>query len=133
MDKSTKMTEAKFQSAFNKWTKYNLKESSVFELKICKDKSLPFSAVKPHQIRGLKAARIGLSYKLPDVGMDQKPFDCMLLNNVNGYVVVMFYKRGVKHFYIIDVDVWEKEITTSNRKSLTEERANQIGAKKYLN
>lgn len=101
---------------------------AVFELKICHEKSMPWGAVKDHQINALKIAKHGrLAYKIPDVGIEQKPFDCILLMGVPAYVLVMFYKKGQKNIYIIDVDVYEKESVESDRRSLTEERAAEIG------
>lgn len=87
-----------------------------------------FDAVKPHQINALKVAKHGkLAYKIPDVGIEQKPFDCIFLTGLPAYVLIMFYKKGEKKFYIIDVDVYEKESIESVRRSLTEERASEIG------
>lgn len=58
--------------------------------------------------------------------MDQKPFDCILLSQVPAYIGIMFYKRGEKNVYLIDVDAFELENATSIRRSLTEDRARCI-------
>jgi hypothetical protein len=126
------MKEAKFQTLFSKWLKYNWSINSVFELKICKNKSLPFNSVKEHQIDALlKTQTKFINYKIPDCGYDQKPFDCFFLTNMNAYVVIMFYKRGQKEFIIIPIKKFIKEKQISNRSSLTEQRAHEIG-KCYL-
>lgn len=49
-------------------------------------------------------------------------------------MVVSFYTRGTKKFYLIDIDAWMNEVETSKkRKSLTEERAAEIGLTCLLN
>lgn len=122
------MKEKDLQSKVTKYMIHRWQTNAVFELKICKEPSLPFDAVKPHQINALKLAKLGtLAYKIPDVGYDQKPFDMIVLNKVEAYVLVMFYARACKHFYIIDVEDYIFESTYSERRSLTEDRAKEIG------
>ena len=123
------MKEKDFQTTFNKWVKYNIKYSSAFELKLTKTPSLPFSSVVEHQVNALLLSKHKrIVYKIPDDSMGQKPFDSFVLANVPSYIVVMFYKRGQKIFYLIDIDVWIHEEETSERKSLTEARAREIGS-----
>lgn len=147
------MTEAQFQTKFNRWLR-NHKDpglkmnfttgefscgnmfltSLALELKLTKTKSLPFSALKEHQRHALLTASNGrLIYKIPDDSVGQKPFDCFCITNASSWVVIMFYTRGCKTFYMIPIDVWVKEEKTSKRKSLTEERANEIGLRCKLN
>lgn len=122
------MTEAKFTSKFNRWLEYKwpARSSASFELKLTKTGSIPFKVVKDHQISSLIASSKGMNYKIPDDTFAQKPFDCFHLYG-EGYVVVMFWKRGVNRFYIIKVEDWITESENSPRKSLTEDRANEIG------
>lgn len=68
-----------------------------------------------------------LIHKIADVGVLQKPFDCFILSKTQAFVVVMFYSKGQKEFYMIDVDDYENEWRTSERKSLTPKRASEIG------
>lgn len=126
------MRESIFQTRFSKWVKHVYKKSAAFELKLTKSKSLPFDAVQPHQLQALKNAKhTQLFYKIPDAGFSQKPFDCFSLSGVPTYVVVMFYTRGCKTFYMIDVDDFEAASKSSKRRSLLEEVAERIG-QKYL-
>lgn len=115
------MTEAEFQSRFTKWAKHNVKHTAAFELKICKENSMPFNAVKEHQVANLLSARDrSLMYKIPDAGFDQKPFDCFMLSGCNAYVVILFYqKRGDNEFYMINIHDYVKLMETSERKSIT--------------
>lgn len=123
------MKERDLQTRFNAWLRNRWQGgSAAFELKICHEESMPFSEVKEHQVRNLQIAKHGsLAYKIPDVGMDQKPFDCIFLDKVPAYVAVMFHKRGEKRVYLIDVDIFALEAETSARRSLTPLRASQIG------
>lgn len=128
--------EKDFQKEFNKWVKYKYEGSGAFELKICKGKSLPFNAVKDHQIDNLRIAKHsdkGLVYKIPDDSIGVKPFDSFKLVCVPSFVVIMFYKRGQKEFIMIDVDKYVEEVNNSERKSLTEDRAKEIGIVCQLN
>lgn len=121
------MKEKDFQTRFTRWLRYRWSGSGAFELKICHEKSLPFDAVQPHQEAALLAASdTGLEYKIPDDTRGSKPFDCFKLC-APAFVVVMFYERGTNHFYLISIEVWLFERANSTRKSLTEERAREIG------
>lgn len=127
------MTEAKFQTAFSRWASHNLNKTVVCELKLTKDKSIPFNALAPHQLGALKRATIGcVRHKISDSGFDQKPFDHFTICHSPAYVVIMFYRHGQKEFFMIPVGIWEKEELTSKRKSLTEGRAREIGVSCYL-
>lgn len=113
---------------FLKWARVNISHSFVFEAKICKEKSLPFVAVKEHQENALLHARNGhFSYKIPDVGFDQKPFDGFQIVNQPAYVVIFWNQsRGDRRLTIIDINTWIDEKQKSDRKSLTFERAHEI-------
>lgn len=121
------MKEKDFQIKFGHWVKAFWKESGVFELKLAKGFLMPFDAVADHQIAALLATKKdSLFFKLPDCGY-QNPFDCMFLKEISAYVVVMFYKPGQKEFIMIDAEVFLLEKQRSQRKSLLESRAKEIG------
>jgi len=134
------MKEKDFQVMFSKWVKKfePFHHSSAFELKICKLKSMPFDQVKPHQKKALKSVkRGGLYHKINDMPIfkgnrmrftNPKPFDCFIITEADAFVVIWFYKpRQKKEMIWIDIDKFLKEEEVSNRKSLTEERAKEIG------
>lgn len=128
------VTEANFQTEFSKWLKYRHYKTGAFELKLCKGPSLPWSALAPHQKDALYHAKHGhLVYKITDTGMTQKPFDCFMMVMVPTFVVVMFYKRGQKQFYMIDIDRWCEEEQRGLRKSITPEMAAEMGTLCELN
>lgn len=117
--------EARFQTQFNKWLTKEFKETGVFELKHTHGKdSLPFNAVKDHQLRALSIAKHGVfSYKISDFDMiGFKPFDCFCVARVMAYVVIKY----PDFFCLIDIDDFIKEKGRSKRKSLTSDRAQDI-------
>jgi len=125
------------QSFFGKYLKENPPaETEVYELKICKGTSLPFDAVKEHQVKGLLKAKTGLYHKITDFPIfagskarfnRPKPFDCIAFNQVNGYVVVWFYKpRQKKIYYKIPIEKFLILKEQSTRKSFTEEMIQDI-------
>jgi penicillin-binding protein-related factor A (putative recombinase) len=133
------MTESDMQTLFRKHIeKHPPINSEVFELKICKGTSLPFDALKEHQISALKDAQInGLFHKLTDPPIFYggqmrfnvpRPFDCMYLKNVQAFVILWFYKpRTPKIFIKIPILDWLDLQSKSERKSITEQMAKEIG------
>ena len=99
------MRERDFYRDVQSWVKSINLETAVIELKLCKTKRFLFSDVKPHQVSNLLAAATSkLTYKIPDVGMDQKPFDICLWNRCYAYVAVIFYEaRKPKRIYLINI------------------------------
>lgn len=102
-----------------------LNYSAVFELKIVKTKRFSFSSVHPHQVEGLLRASQGLYVRLADQpfmegGFQQKkPFDCMWLKEVTGYVVPVFYvPRKRKQAYLVPIG----EFLKFDGKSVKEEQ-----------
>ena len=129
------MKEKDFQTEFGK---RNTVEG-CFELKLCKGTSLPFDALKDHQVEALLAVSgEGLFHKITDQPVFKgnktrftrpKPFDCFFLKNVWGYVVVMFWvPRKKKNVYYIEICSWQSMVVTAGRKSLTEEMASQYAS-----
>jgi len=134
------MKEKNFQSEFKK----NNKIHGVFELKLCKGVSLPFSRVESHQEEALLAAttREGFYYKIPDQPVSEleegapkgkeiqftqirftlpKPFDCFLVKNTPAYVVIMFYvPRKKKTVYYVRIEDFLEMKDLAKRKSMTE-------------
>lgn len=126
------MTERQFSTKFLHWLRTK-KFVGAFELKMTKGKSLPFNALKEHQKQALLATKHNfICHKIADDSVGFKPYDVFALGNTFAYVVVQFYTRGCKDFYLIDIDDWCKAEIESERKSLTEEMAQKIGKKESL-
>ena len=118
--------EKDFQTDFNKWCKHLFPVPAAFELKCTKKNSLSFSAVKSHQESALYAVKHGVFvFKIPDLG-NQNPFDSFMFKQSAAFVVIMFNAKS-NDFVLIDIDTWLTEKQSSQRKSLTLERALEIG------
>ena len=125
------MKEAQFQTLFGKRNT----TVGVFELKFCKGKSLPFSALAEHQEKALiaSAGNDGLYHKISDFPVfsnnkmrfnKPKPFDCLYLIAQPAYIVVMFWiPRKKKKVYYIYIDDWIAMREKADRKSMTEKMA----------
>lgn len=122
------MKESNFQTEFGKKNKLE----GVFELKFCKGKSLPFNVLAEHQKDALSdiSSPRGLYYKLSDFPIfagskmrfnKKKPFDCFRLEQIDAYVVVMFWiPRKKKMVYYIAIESWLLMKALAQRKSATE-------------
>ena len=122
------MKERDFQTLFGKHNPL----LGIFELKFCKGKSLPFSALADHQEEALLAVSsdMGLYHKITDQPVftdsdvrftHKKPFDCFKMANIPAYVVVMFWiPRKKKIAYYIRIADWIKMRDEADRKSVTE-------------
>jgi hypothetical protein len=131
------MKESNFQSIWGKYLRKNGWATTLcYELKITKSNCLPFSAVKGHQIEGLRSAVSGLHHKISDSPIfpemktrftKPKPFDGMYIRDAQTLIGILYYiphKRKIAHFLLLDSFINESEV--SKRKSLTFERAKDI-------
>lgn len=133
------MTEKVMQTIFGKYVKSNPPvQTEVYELKIAKGTSIPFSDLKEHQVEALlKAQHENLYHKITDqpwikdrpyTFTAKKPFDCFSLVKVNAFVIIWFYKPRQRRVFVkIPIDSFVNESKISERKSLTEIRAREIG------
>ncbi len=122
--------EASFTETFRHWLRANPLPritGAAFELKQTTGKSIPFSAVEEHQMDALSAVwgNEGLIYKISDESRGYKPFDMVYLRLTAAYIVVKF----PGFFCLISASTWGSEKRTSQRKSLTAERAREIAEK----
>ena len=126
--------EAKFQTRFNKWLKYEYPktlQSGAFELKVVTVKNFYFKQIRAHQLIALNMAKnMKLPYKIADVGMAQKPFDCILLQNCNAYLVIKWIDEP-KMFYMIDIATVE-ELIAMNKVGLSKDECAQFGEVYHL-
>ena len=117
-----KHKERDFTALFKAWLLKNPMDSACFELKQC-ERSLPFSAVKPHQILALLSAKgEGLIYKIGDDSRGLKPCDLVYFREAYAYVVIKYNTL----FVVIDVEDFIVEKKRSRRKSLLKSRACEI-------
>lgn len=116
------MKEKNFYAPVQKWMKSKLRETCGIELKLVKTKLFKFDDVKDHQVANLLSVNRGfLSYKIADVGFDQKIFDLVCFNKERAYVGVVFYEeRKKKNLYLIPIQVFVLLKGASVKRSLTE-------------
>lgn len=110
----------------------------AYELKLAKGTSIPYNSVKEHQIEGLRKVKSeeGLFYKINDMPAfagsmtrfaSPKPFDCFKLRCDKSYVAICYYKpRQPKMVLCIEIDDFVNAMENDTRKSMTEEKANEI-------
>lgn len=132
------------QSLFTAHVRSHLpSQTEVYELKICKGSSMPFNQLQEHQEKALlQASQTGLFHKITDqpwikdrpyTFTSKKPFDCFALVGVKAFVVVWYYHiRQAKVFIKIPIEEFIKERETCGRKSLTEQRAMEIGRPLFI-
>lgn len=93
--------EAQFQVHFGRWVKENADqfgESSGFELKYEKNNTFnvkQWLSKSPHQARSLLECQTpqGVFHKISDMSAGMKPFDCFLLKEATGYLVIYWEKQ----------------------------------------
>lgn len=139
------MVERDMQTFFGKHIQaFPPKQTEVYELKIVKGTSIPFNAVQEHQLQALfKASEDSIYHKItdqpwlpnrPNSFTSKKPFDCFVIVKAKAFIVLWFYKpRQPKIFIKIPIKAWYQEMLKSSRKSLTEERALEIGEQFFIN
>lgn len=122
------MKEKDLTTLWTHWLRVYGNETAVYELKICKEKSLPFSRLEEHQLQALYMAKHAqVIFKLPDCGF-QNPFDLAHWKFVKAYVGVFWCTaRGQKDLVLINIDDWIAEKEKGLRKSLTFIDACRIG------
>lgn len=91
---------------------------------------LAFSRVEDHQAEALRRARHGVLYhKISDMALGFKPCDCVVVKGGGGWLAVMYWKPGVRSFYLIDVDDYcDLKNERGGRGSLYEEDCKRIGS-----
>ena len=132
-----KRRESEFQTRLNRWSKHFWKTlprdefgSALVECKVSKTKSLAYSAVSDKQVRNLTLANEGFfNHTFSDFDRMGTPADCVFLHESNAFVAIQFWRPRNKEFFLIPIQEWITEVETSDRKSLTECRARDIGHK----
>lgn len=118
--------EADFTRVFQKWAKASnaILTPTAFELKQTTTESIPFSAVKDHQLAALEAvaSNQGFIYKISDGSAGFKPFDLFYMRQCMAFVVIKYPRE----FFLINVFSFKEEKKSSKRRSLTRERAREI-------
>lgn len=114
--------ESKFGLTFRSWWRAN-RMKGVFETKDTRGaKALPFNAVEEHQVDSAIANKSKLGNLVRVQSGTVGTGDYIGIVKYPSYIVIKY----PSFFSIIDIDVFCRERDTSDRKSLTEERAKEI-------
>jgi translation initiation factor IF-3 len=74
----------------------------------------------------LQAKHKGFYYKIPDVGLAQKPFDAVIVKD-KAHVAICFWEARVKKIcYFVDIDMYMHAKTKAIKKSMREAQVREI-------
>jgi len=90
-----------------KWFLINHHSNCLVEIKVTKTNTIPFNAVKPHQLKALQQVRTpeGMTHKMSDASRTRQPADFWLMKNATSFVVACFLKDRI--CLAIDPNEWE--------------------------
>ena len=116
------MTESSY---YQKLGNYYLEHTSyeAIEVKFTRTDRFYFRSLPPHQESALLNPWY---YKIPDVGIGQKPLDIVFKRN-EAPLVIVYYKERETEIYEISIRVLIEEMYGTKEKSLTKARAAKIG------
>lgn len=134
MGEEATIKEAQMQVFYKKYLADNPPtKTEKYELKMTSGKSIRWDRVADHQVQALLDP---LQYhKIPDMASiggysSPKPYDCFVMVDVQGYVVVWFYKpRQPKVFHKIRIEDYLEAMSEAPRKSYREEDIEKISEK----
>jgi hypothetical protein len=132
-----KKREAEFCVELQKWLKYNMPYSFMWEAKVvdcAKKKNYAYKSDKSFakELGTLKLAGKQVIHKFSDFSRMGTICDGFKVHNACGYFFIKFIRRGNKEFYRIEVSDLEKYILTNNPKSISEEICKEIGVVETL-
>ena len=126
------MKEKDFYNKLNRYYTDHARTSLAIEVKITKKDYISFSSLMMHQEHFLYQSERRFAYKIADLGISKKPFDMFVLHNAEALIVVIFYRPRKSLIYEIPFRRFVKERENSTRRSLTLNRAEQIGTRVFL-
>jgi len=110
-----------------------LERSFTWEPKFTRTDSIPFSCLPHHQEEKLLKSERVHSYKIPDTpNGGKKPYDGYTIFDAIPVVVIIYYIPRKTEVYEIHIRDFIDESEFSARKSLTKERASEIGELIYI-
>ena len=123
--------EAKFHTKLMRWLKHNhdkFPKSFLIESKVIRpgNKSFPFPELSEKEESLLLLAKHKTILQThSDYSQLGTNCDASCISG-GGFIFLQVVRRANREFFVIDIDDFIKESETSERKSLTEERARQI-------
>ncbi len=124
------MTEKSYYAKLNRYyLSYALREqrSVTWEAKFSRTHRIPFSDLPAHQEEKLLKSMRAYGQKIPDAGVMKKPFDGYVVFNAEAFFVAIYFLPRQTEVYAIHIRNFVDEKYRSTEKSLTKERAAEIG------
>lgn len=124
------MTEKSYYAKINKYYiahSWEYNNNIVWEAKFTRTNRISYKALASHQEASLVQAQRAYAIKLADVGQALKPFDGGMFYKASGFFIAIYFIRNKTQVIEIPIDDFLREKYTSKEKSLTKERASEIG------
>lgn len=121
------MTESSYYPALTKYYTRTATNNVAWESKLSKTSRISFSALAPHQEDALLKAERIYGEKIADVGVLKKGFDGFILYKATSLFIAIYFLPRATEVYEIPIRSFLKEKYESGEKSLTKQRASEIG------
>lgn len=106
---------------------FRLERSINWEAKFSRINRIPFKSLAPHQEEKLLEGERGVAWKFPDTGPMRKMFDGTAIYNGLPIFVAIYFNDNKSTIIEIPFRSFLKEKYESGEKSLTKQRASEIG------
>jgi len=126
------------KSYYTDLTKYYLEESLklqrsiTWEAKFTRTNYLNFNCLPAHQEEFLLESERAYGYKIPDTGIAKKPFDGLVVFNAHSVFIAIYFLPRHTEIYEMPIRTFLQEKYKSGKKSLTKERAAEVGKLIFL-
>ena len=123
------MTEKDYYAKINRYYVAHIEEyqnNIVWEAKFSRTKRIAYRSLALHQEASLLQAERYFAHKLADVGIALKPFDGFVLYKATVFFIAIYFSEKTE-IYEIPIRLLLREKYLSGEKSLTKERAKEIG------
>lgn len=121
------MTEKSYYPDIGRYYEKHATNTTTWEAKFTRTNYINFKALAAHQEQRLIQSERSYSYKIPDAGIAQKPFDGVTVVRATPMFIAIYYKPRETELYEIPIRAFLKEKYESGEKSLSLERAREIG------
>lgn len=129
------MTEKSYYADLTKYYISHAKEiekSIAWEAKFTRTNRLNFKCLSDHQEEKLLKAENAYGEKIADSGLMKKPFDGYVLYKARSFFIAIYFLPRQTEVYEIPIRDFLKEKYAGKEKSLTKERASEIGRRIFI-
>ena len=124
------MTEKSYYADLTKYYIEYAKEiekSIAWEAKFTRTNRLNFKCLAEHQEEKLLKSEMAYGEKIADAGLMKKPFDGWVLYKARSFFIAIYFLPRHTEVYEINIRDFLKEKYAGKEKSLSKERAGEIG------